>query len=100
MPNFAIVENGIVTNTILADSKAIAEEVTGKTCVAYTTEPAEIGGTYVNKKFIKRKPYPSWVSDGDVDWKAPVDYPTVDPENPKHYIWDEATTSWVEAHTE
>ena len=40
MPNFAIIENGIVTNVILADSKAIAEEVTGKTCVEYTAENA------------------------------------------------------------
>jgi hypothetical protein len=36
--NFAVIENGVVTNTILADSKAIAEEVTGATCVAYTDE--------------------------------------------------------------
>jgi hypothetical protein len=96
MPNFAIVENGIVTNIILADSKAIAEEVTGKTCVAYTTEPAEIGGTYVNKKFIKRKPYPSWVSDGDVDWKAPINMPAFDEAHPKYYTWDESKIDWVE----
>ena len=35
MPNFAVIENGKVINTILADSKAIAEEVTKKTCVEY-----------------------------------------------------------------
>jgi hypothetical protein len=52
MADFAIVENGIVTNTILAESKAIAEAITGKTCVEYTdTNPACIGLGYVNGVF-------------------------------------------------
>jgi hypothetical protein len=38
MANFAIIEDGKVTNIILANSKAIAEEVTGKTCVEYTSD--------------------------------------------------------------
>lgn len=96
MANFAVIEDGVVVNVILADSKSIAEEITGKTCVAYTTEPAEPGGTYINKKFIKRKPYPSWVSDGDDGWVAPIDKPAFDPENPKFYTWDESSTGWVE----
>lgn len=40
MTNFAVIENGIVTNTIVAESKAVAEEVTGKTCVEYTDSNA------------------------------------------------------------
>ena len=100
MGNFAIIEDGKVINTILAESKAIAEEVTGATCVAYTTEPAEPGGTYVDKKFIRCQPFPSWVRVGESDWKAPVAYPIFDEENPKSYIWDEETTSWVETPTE
>ena len=100
MANFAVIKDGIVTNTIVADSKAIAEEVTSKTCIEYTTEPAEVGGTYVDKKFIKRQPFPSWVRVGEADWKAPVDAPTFDPENPKYYTWNEETTSWVETPTE
>jgi hypothetical protein len=36
MANFAIIENGIVTNKIIADSVTDAQEVTGKTCVEYT----------------------------------------------------------------
>lgn len=100
MATFAVIENGIVLNTIVADSKAIAEEVTGATCVEFTTEPAEPGGTYSNKKFIRRKPYPSWVTDGDAGWKAPVDAPEFDSEHPKYYTWDEETTSWVETPTE
>ena len=42
--NFAVIENGIVTNVIVAESKEIAEEVVGKTCVQYIDDnPAFIG---------------------------------------------------------
>lgn len=52
MANFAIIEDGKVTNTILAESKAIAEEVTGKTCVEYTdSNPACIGLGYDGTTF-------------------------------------------------
>lgn len=52
MSNFAIIENGIVLNTIVADSKAIAEEVTGKICVEYTdSNPAYIGLGYNGTTF-------------------------------------------------
>jgi hypothetical protein len=52
MADFAIVEDGIVTNTLLAESKAIAEEVTGKTCVEFTKEnPAVIGLGYAGGVF-------------------------------------------------
>jgi hypothetical protein len=52
MPNFAIIEDGKVTNTLLADSKVIAEEVTGKTCVEYTdSNPACIGLGYDGTTF-------------------------------------------------
>ena len=47
MKTFAVIENEKVLNTIIADSKAIAEEVTGKTCVEYTeSNPACIGLGY------------------------------------------------------
>lgn len=57
MANFAVIENGIVTNTIVADSKAIAEEVTGKTCVEYTnSNPACIGLGYDGTTFEQPAP--------------------------------------------
>jgi hypothetical protein len=57
MPNFAVIEDGIVTNIILADSKAIAEEVTGKTCVVYTdANPAVIGLGYSKGVFEQPAP--------------------------------------------
>jgi hypothetical protein len=57
MPNFAVIENRIVLNTILADSKAIAEEVIGKTCVEYTdSNPAHIGLGYDGTTFEQPAP--------------------------------------------
>lgn len=42
--NFAVIENGIVENIIVAESKEIAEEVVQKQCVEYTQDnPAHIG---------------------------------------------------------
>jgi hypothetical protein len=52
MSNFAVIENGKVLNTIVAESKAIAEEATGKTCVEYTdTEAPHIGLGYDGTTF-------------------------------------------------
>lgn len=44
--NIAVIENGIVENIIVCESTDLAEQLTGKECVAYTDEPAVIGGTY------------------------------------------------------
>ena len=96
MSNFAVLEGENVVNTILADSKLIAEEVTGKTCIEFTTEPAEPGGKYVNGVFIPRKPFPSWILNSDNVWEAPVSPPPRDPQNPKAYYWDESIVKWVE----
>lgn len=50
--NFAVIENDIVTNIIVADTKEIAELVTGKTCVEYTNDnPASINYTYADGVF-------------------------------------------------
>ena len=53
MATFAVVENNLVTNVIVADTVEIAEEVTGKTCIEYDDEnPAGIDWTYDGEKFI------------------------------------------------
>jgi hypothetical protein len=53
MANFAVIENGIVSNVIVATSKKVAESVTGKNCVSYDeTNPAGIGWSYDGEKFI------------------------------------------------
>jgi len=44
MVNFAVIDSNKVVNTIVADTKEIAEEATSKLCVEYTDEsPARIG---------------------------------------------------------
>ncbi len=91
MANFAVLDGQNVLNIILADSKAIAEEVTGKTCIEFTSEPAEPGGTYEDGLFLKKKPYPSWVLGSNGDWNAPLEMPIDD----NSYAWDEDTVSWV-----
>ena len=52
MATFAVIENNIVTNTILAETLADAELGSGKTCVEYTElNPASIGWTYDGTTF-------------------------------------------------
>ena len=56
---------------------------------------AGIGYTYDSQRdaFIPPQPYASWVlNEGTCLWDAPTPMPTDD----KRYMWDEATTSWVE----
>lgn len=51
--NFAVISNNNVTNLIIADSKEVAEEVTGLTCIEYTDENRPlIGWTYDGVNFI------------------------------------------------
>jgi hypothetical protein len=47
MANFAVIQHGVVINIVEAESKEIAESVTGFQCVAYTyEEPMFIGDLY------------------------------------------------------
>ena len=53
MKKFAVIQNNIVLNVILADSKEIAEQVTDLTCIEYTDEnPAKINDTWDGTNFI------------------------------------------------
>lgn len=56
---------------------------------------AGVGYTYDAGRdaFIPPKSYASWIlNETTCRWEPPVPYPTDD----KYYVWDEATTSWVE----
>ena len=56
---------------------------------------ASAGYTYdsVRDAFYAPQPYASWTLNEDTCfWEAPTAYPDDD----KHYIWDEDTTSWAE----
>jgi hypothetical protein len=57
MATFAVIDNGIVENCIVADSLEIAERVSGKTCIEY--EDANIaspGFTYADGVFTNPNP--------------------------------------------
>ena len=58
------------------------------------TRYASVGSTYDSDadEFIPPSPYPSWSWDGNV-WLPP----TPMPDDGKAYVWDEGTTSWIEA---
>ena len=117
MAHFAQVENGIVTQVIVAEQDVIDSGLfgTGWVQTSYNTrggvhygqdgQPdggvalrknyAGIGYTYdsVRDAFISPQPYPSWTLDEDTCyWNPPTPYPT----DEKPYSWDEATQSWVE----
>jgi hypothetical protein len=50
MSTFAHISNNIVVNVIIADTKEIAETITGETCIEYTEDsPVGIGWVYDGK---------------------------------------------------
>ena len=53
MANYAVIKDGIVNNVIVADTKEIAETVTGLTCIEYENIPGApgIGWTYDGAEF-------------------------------------------------
>jgi hypothetical protein len=96
MANYAVMDGNKVINTLVADSKEVAEEVSGNTCIEFTnTSLAFVGGIYdsTKQKFIKEKPSPSWVLNEDDEWVPPIPIPN----NGKRNIWNEETSSWDEA---
>ena len=120
MSHFAKVEDGIVTQVIVAEQDFIDTGSLGDANqwiqTSYNTRGgkhyvpdsdeedsgtplrknyASVGYTYdsVKDAFIAPQPFPSWTLDDDTClWEAPVAYPIDD----KYYIWDEDTTAWVE----
>jgi hypothetical protein len=59
MNNFAVInEDGLVVNLVFADSKAIAESVTGLTCVENDELLGSIGLVYINGTFSEPAPEP------------------------------------------
>ena len=116
MAHFAKVENGIVTEVIVADQNTIDSGLfgTGWVQTSYNTrggvhygqdgQPdggvvlranyAGIGYIYdqINDVFYAPQPYPSWtISTPTWAWQAPIPYP----EDENVYVWDEETQSWI-----
>jgi len=111
MSHFAKVENGIVTQVIVAEQDFIDTGALGHGWVqtSYNTQGGQhpegrplrknyagIGYTYDEGRdaFIPPKPYASWTLNEDTClWDAPTAMPT----EGGPFAWDEATTSWVQA---
>lgn len=123
MSHFAKIENGIVTQVIVAEQDFINQGVLGDPSAwiqtSYNTrgnvhygqdgQPdngealrgnyAGVGFTYdkENDVFYPPQPYPSWaISAPTWTWTPPVPYPTDvgTPEAPTRYTWNEETQSW------
>ena len=94
--SYAVMQDNVVTNVIIALTKEIAEDVTGRSCVKVTAQTGcpSVGSQFVNGKFRPLQPYPSWNwSEGHLWWEAPSALP--DTENV--YFWSEMTLSWERA---
>lgn len=110
MSHFAKVENGVVTQVIVAEKDVIDSGLfgTGWVQTSYNTHGghhpegrplrknyAGVGYRYDFSRdaFIPPKPFPSWALNEDTClWVAPVAMPS----DGKSYRWNEDTTSWVE----
>ena len=116
MAHFAKVEDGIVTNVIVAEQDYIDTQEGTWVQTSYNTHGgkhyapnsntedegtplrknyAGIGYTYdaVRDAFIEPQLYASWVlNETTCKYEAPVEVP----DDGKRYEWNEATTNWVE----
>jgi hypothetical protein len=110
--NNVVLEVNVIDNKNLLDSNGIEQEEVGVAFLVqwsggYTNwkqtsyngnirkNYAGIGYTYdaTRDAFIPPKPYASWLLNEDTCvWESPVPYPN----DGNYYVWDEATTNWVE----
>ena len=101
MANYAVIDNGTVINTIVAESQEIAAELTGLTVLEYTEEnPLGINWYWdaTADAYITPAPYASWVYNYTTkNWEAPVEMPV---EEGQGFTWDEATVSWIASDIE
>ena len=111
MAHYAKVQNGLVTQIIVAEPEffeTFVDSSPGEWIqTSYNTRGgvhlldgtplrgnyAGVGFTYdsTNDVFYAPKPYPSWTLDQSTWlWNAPTPYPT----DGARYTWNESTTSW------
>lgn len=103
MAHYAKVENGLVTQVIVAEAEffdTFIDNTPGEWLqTSYNNNIrknfAGIGYTYDNERdaFIAPQPYNSWVlNESTCRWEAPIAYPV----DGKKYMWNEETTNWQE----
>jgi hypothetical protein len=105
MSHFAKIENGFVTEVIVAEQDFI-DNLSGQWVqTSYNTKGnqhpngtplrgnyAGIGYTYdaTNDVFIAPQPYASWTLNSNWLWQAPTPMPT-----DGQYTWGESTLTWI-----
>ena len=119
MAHFAKLDNGnkvirvdVLSNVVITDENDVEQEQLGIDFLTnlyggvgwykqtsynenFRKNFAGIDYTYdgIRDAFIAPQTYPSWTLNEDTcRWEAPIAYP----DDGKDYIWDEATTNWVE----
>jgi hypothetical protein len=113
MAHYAKVEDGIVTQVIVAEAEFFdtfvdsspgewiqtsyntSEGVHSNSGTPLRKNYAGLGYTYDSTRdaFIPARPYPSWLlNESTCNWNAPTPYPTDD----LMYSWDEENLSWIE----
>ena len=108
MSHYAKIENGIVTQVIVAEADFVATQPGQWIQTSYNTRGNQhiLGGTPLrgnfagqghiydaaNDVFYAPAPYPSWqLNTATWTWQAPVAYPA----DGNSYAWDETTVTWV-----
>ena len=105
MSHFAKIENGVVTQVIVAEQDFIDTGAVGDPAQWIQTSYngnirkryAGIGYTYdaYLDAFIPPKPFDSWILDVEsANWVAPIPQP----QDEKMYLWSEETLSWKESN--
>jgi hypothetical protein len=99
MSHFAKIENGIVTEVIVAEQDYIdtldGQWVQTSYNANIRKNYAGIGYTYDAKKdaFIPPQPFSSWLlNETTCQWEAPIPMPNDD----KKYMWDKTAQNWIE----
>ena len=112
MSHYAKIEDGVVTNVIVAEQDFIDTQAGTWVQTSYNTKGSvhTLGGTPLRKNyagigyvydsdrdaFYVPQPYPSWLLNSDTcRWAAPVEYP----DNVNEYTWNEDTISWDEVES-
>jgi len=102
---YAVIDNGLVENFIIADSLDLAEEISGKQCVEVplevsSTREMSIGMVWNGQHFVARKPADSWIWEDSIgNWIPPIprpsDHETIVDGEFIHYIWLESEQRWI-----
>lgn len=108
MAHYALIEDGVVVNVIVAEQNFIDTQSGTWVQTSYNTHGGVhlLGGTPLRKNyasigyvydaerdaFYAPQPYPSWSLDENTCiWKAPVAYPN----DGIDYTWDEISLAWI-----